>query len=233
LRTAKTFFGRDLLFLFVHYSYLQVSLPLFNTFLILLLIIPSLCHPRRHVPLSHKPIAAPLSAHLHNNILHKHLYSLAPSLVLDRTRKPYNLTWPGLAVEVGFSEGLAALGCDAKWWLESSHTLMQPNGILKIVVEQVVIVKVSLDPMALTIESWELAPIPHITRNRGSRGGIAQRQNLVTILTTVITNGAATTQIAGTPASPSNGMHSLAAHQALNRHVIFYLKFSCKLNFIE
>jgi hypothetical protein len=35
-------FGRDLLFLFVRYSYLQVSLPLFNTFLILH-IIPSLC----------------------------------------------------------------------------------------------------------------------------------------------------------------------------------------------
>jgi hypothetical protein len=35
-------FGRDHLFLFVRYSYLQVSLPLFNTFLILLRIIPSL-----------------------------------------------------------------------------------------------------------------------------------------------------------------------------------------------
>jgi hypothetical protein len=48
-------FGRDLLSLSFHYSYLQVSLPLFNTFLILLHIIPSLCHPRRHAPLSHHP----------------------------------------------------------------------------------------------------------------------------------------------------------------------------------
>jgi hypothetical protein len=48
-------FGGDLLFLFVHSSYLQVSLPLFNTFLILLHIIPSLYHPRHHAPLSHHP----------------------------------------------------------------------------------------------------------------------------------------------------------------------------------
>jgi hypothetical protein len=34
-------FGRDLLFLFVIYLYLQVSLPLFNPFLIILCIIPS------------------------------------------------------------------------------------------------------------------------------------------------------------------------------------------------
>jgi hypothetical protein len=46
---------RNLLFLFVRYSYLQVSLPLFNTFLILLRIIPSLCHPHRHAPLSRHP----------------------------------------------------------------------------------------------------------------------------------------------------------------------------------
>jgi hypothetical protein len=51
---TKDFCKRSFLFFFVCPS-LQVSLPLFNTFLILLHIIPSLCHPRRHAPLSHHP----------------------------------------------------------------------------------------------------------------------------------------------------------------------------------
>jgi hypothetical protein len=94
--------------------------------------------------------------------------------------------WPGLVLEVGYSEGLNELRCDAKWWLESSPSIVLPNGISKRSVQQVLIIKVSPIPMTLTIESWVLEPTPHMTRNRGNRGGIAQIEYPTTTLTTVI-----------------------------------------------
>jgi hypothetical protein len=93
--------------------------------------------------------------------------------------------WPRLALEVGFSEGLNQLRRDAKWWLESSPTVVLPNGIPKRTVQQIVIINPSQNQMTLTIESWVLGQDPGITRNQGNRGGIVEREQSATTLTTV------------------------------------------------
>jgi hypothetical protein len=107
--------------------------------------------------------------------------------------------WPGLVLEVGFSEGLNELRRDAKWWLESSPAIFMPNGISKREVRQVIIFQASLSSTSLTIESWVFGPAPRITRNQGNRGGIAVRERPTTTLTTAITNGFSVTQVAGPP----------------------------------
>jgi hypothetical protein len=105
--------------------------------------------------------------------------------------------WPGLVLEVGFSEELNELRRDAKWWLESSPAIILPNRISKREVHQVIIIKASPSSMTLTIESWVFGPAPRTTRNQGNRGGTAVRERPTTTLTTAITNGFAVTQVAG------------------------------------
>ena len=106
-------------------------------------------------------------------------------------------SWPGLVLEVGYSETLLMLRRDAKWWLESSPTIALPDGSHKAAVEQVIIVKVDREAVTLTIESWVLSATTRPTRNMGNRCGIATNKHPTTILTTSLRDGNTITEISG------------------------------------
>ncbi|KAG0131590.1 hypothetical protein HOY82DRAFT_484989 [Tuber indicum] len=66
--------------------------------------------------------------------------------------------FPSLVLEVGYSQTMRALQCDARWWLLNSNMRTK----------MVLIMKLSRDPALLEIESWIMIPNPlrRVTRNR-------------------------------------------------------------------
>ncbi|KAG0133094.1 hypothetical protein HOY82DRAFT_605166 [Tuber indicum] len=66
--------------------------------------------------------------------------------------------FPSLVLEVGYSQTMRALRCDARWWLLNSNMRTK----------MVLIMKLSRNPVLLEIESWIMIPNPprRVTRNR-------------------------------------------------------------------
>lgn len=60
--------------------------------------------------------------------------------------RPLWRDWPSVTIEVGYSESLRELQCDAAWWLEN------PDGKTRMVI----IVKVGVDPPNIRVEAWEM-----------------------------------------------------------------------------
>ena len=76
--------------------------------------------------------------------------------IRPRTRPAHG--WPSLVFEIGYSESLPALHCDAAWWLLNS------NGDTRMVV----VIRAAENPPYLHLESWELVPNP-IGHGRSTR----------------------------------------------------------------
>jgi len=58
--------------------------------------------------------------------------------------------WPGAVIEVGYSEALEFLRLDAEWWLINSASATR----------LVILVQLMVDPFAIRIECWAMAPPP-------------------------------------------------------------------------
>ena len=74
----------------------------------------------------------------------------ADGAMMPKTRPPSG--WPSLVFEVGYSESLPALLCDARWWLVNS------GGETRMVV----IIRVTGNPRSLHVETWEMVPNPNV-----------------------------------------------------------------------
>ncbi|KAG0643358.1 hypothetical protein HOY80DRAFT_1020245 [Tuber brumale] len=77
--------------------------------------------------------------------------------------------WPSLMIEVGYSESLPLLRCDAQWWLLNSGGQTR----------MVIVMKIKRNPNAMRIECWEMIPprYPRVTRSGqlvGPRPGFRQ-----------------------------------------------------------
>ena len=96
--------------------------------------------------------------------------------------------WPGLVVEVGYSQSLPSLRQNAKWWLESRPRIVTP-GVVIHGVSQVLLLKFKRQEHIIIIESWVLGgPPPRLTRNLGNRPGLATLQQAPTTLTRTFNN---------------------------------------------
>ncbi|PUU78249.1 hypothetical protein B9Z19DRAFT_1084462 [Tuber borchii] len=86
----------------------------------------------------------------------------ADATIKPRTRGPG--AFPSLVIEVGCSESLNQLHCDANWWLIGSHgaTLM------------VILIEISEDPCSLKIECWTMVANPN-ARLRNSLAEVPNR----------------------------------------------------------
>jgi len=78
----------------------------------------------------------------------------ADKALKPRTRGPNG--FPSLVIEVGYSESLAELRCDASWWLIGSGgaTLM------------VIIIEISRTPLSLKVECWTMTANPNARTRR-------------------------------------------------------------------
>ena len=102
----------------------------------------------------------------------------------DSTWQPVGrapLGWPGLVIEVGYSQSLPSLGLAARWWLESRPLITTPGYNYGRVV-QVILLNIIPHNHQIMIESWILGPHPGRTRNSGNRPGVAiQSQPTITL----------------------------------------------------
>ena len=96
--------------------------------------------------------------------------------------------WPGLVVEIGYSQSESSLRQSARWWLESCPRIVTP-GVAIHGVSQVLLVKIIRQQHIIIIESWVLggAP-PRSTRSLGNRPGVSTLQQAPTILTRTFNN---------------------------------------------
>jgi hypothetical protein len=60
------------------------------------------------------------------------------------------LGWPSVVFEVGITETMPALRCDAAWWLLNSYGKTR----------MLVVIKVTRNPFSMFLESWEMVPNP-------------------------------------------------------------------------
>ncbi|KAG0643720.1 hypothetical protein HOY80DRAFT_1086790 [Tuber brumale] len=65
--------------------------------------------------------------------------------------------WPSLMIEVGYSESLPLLRCDAQWWLLNSRGQTR----------MVIVMKIKRNPNGMRIECWKMIPprYPRVTRS--------------------------------------------------------------------
>ena len=96
--------------------------------------------------------------------------------------------WPGLVVEVGYTQSESSLRQSARWWLESRPRIVTPVVVIH-GVSQVLLLRIIRQQHIIIIESWVLggAP-PRSTRNLGNRPGLATLQQAPTILTRTFNN---------------------------------------------
>ena len=79
--------------------------------------------------------------------------------------------WPPAVIEVGYSEALEFLRLDAEWWLINSASATR----------LVILVQLMVDPFAIRIEFWAMAPPPLPTRIGDTPIGLPGRVQLFNI----------------------------------------------------